>query len=114
MPLQHTATYDEFLDDRGRRYVVRLCIGMRAAVMQLGPTSVRIDWRKEWGRYEPRRHREATAERLIQEFERRQEPAEQVNELLAAAGRQPAKARLENGHHHDDSHDRQLPVADRA
>jgi len=107
--LKRTATYHEFLDERGQRFVVRLCEGMTAGVVQFGPLSERIEWRREWGRYHPQHT--ATAERLVAEFERRREPEEQVNRQLAeVAGRQPAAARVNR----PKNQDQQLPVADRA
>lgn len=105
--LKRTATYHEFLDDRGQRYVVRLCEGLAAGVVQLGPVSERIEWRREWGRYHPQHN--ATAERLVEEFDRRRQPCERINELLFAASRQPAVER-----NFRQGCDRQLPVADRA
>jgi hypothetical protein len=106
--LKRTASYHEYLDDRGQRFIVRLCEGMTAGVVQFGPISERIEWRREWGRYHPQHT--ATAERLVAEFERRRDPIEQINEKLALAGRQPAAAKRKRV----DQHERQLPVADRA
>lgn len=113
-----TAHYREFLDDRGQRYVVRLCEGMAVGVVQLGPVSERIEWRREWGRYHPQHN--ATAERLVAEFDRRlslqREPRERINDLLFAASRQPAAARHVRHAPTGPAQlsDRQLPVSDRA
>jgi len=102
--LKRTATYHEYLDDRGQRFVVRLCEGMAAGVVHFGPTSVRIEWRREWGRYHPQHN--ATAERLVAEFERRRVPSDRVNDELLAASQRPAAKRKARD-------DRQLPASDR-
>ena len=107
MTLRRTATYHEYLDDRGQRFVVRLNEGLAAGVVQFGPISERIEWRKEWGRYHPQHN--ATAERLVAEFERRRQPEERVNEALQAAARQPAAVKRPQRA----SGDRQLPASDR-
>lgn len=108
--LKRVATYHELLDDRGRRFVVRLCDGMQAGVVTTALAEERIAWDAAWGRYQPLCI--ATAERLVAEFERRQgrlQGVERVNEKLFAASRQPAASKH---HHHSD--DRQLPAGDRA
>jgi hypothetical protein len=106
--LECTAHYREFLDERGRRYVVRLSVGMRVGVVIFGPREESIEWRGEWGRYAPQA--EATAAALVEEFQRRLTQgcgAEQANaELLhPAAVRVACKACAD---------DRQLPAGDRA
>jgi hypothetical protein len=103
--LKRTATYHEYLDDRGQRFVVRLCEGMSAGVVQFGPLSERIEWRREWGRYHPQHN--STAERLVAEFERRRSPVDRVNEELLAASQRPAAGKRRR------QDDRQLPTSDR-
>lgn len=112
MTLKRTATYHEYLDDRGQRFVVRLCEGMAAGVVQFGPLSARIEWRKEWGRYYPQHNK--TAERLVEEFERRRVPGDQINNEFLAASRQPAANSSHGKRHPQRTDDRQLPAGDRA
>lgn len=106
--LNRTAHLHEFLDDTGRRYLVRLNVGMRMGVVQCGPLCERIEWRGEWGVYRP--NSDATAERIVAEFVARQArlgSLEPINDELAAiAGPQPKRK--------PDVHERQLPVSDRA
>lgn len=108
MKLKRTATYFEFLDERGTRYVVRLNVGMRAGLVVMGPREESIEWRHEWGRYLPQS--EATAETLVEEFCRRQlqrRPLELANaELLHPARKtRPIACACSDDH--------QLPIGDR-
>lgn len=82
--LKRTATYHEFLDDMGRRFVVRLASGMHVGVVETALGKERIEWKPEWGHYSPLS--EQTAARVVEEFCRRQtnrQPMERLNaELL--------------------------------
>lgn len=115
--LKRTATYHEFLDDTGRRFVVRLASGMHVGVVETALGKERIEWKPEWGHYSPLS--EQTAARVVEEFCRRQahrQPMERLNaELLHPTPPKsgliqtknytvtPAAARI----------DRQLPPGDR-
>jgi hypothetical protein len=85
--LKRTATYHEFLDDTGRRFVVRLASGMQVATVETALGRERIEWQKAWGRYSPLS--EETAAKVVEEFCRRQQrrqPMERANaELLHPA-----------------------------
>jgi hypothetical protein len=109
MALKRTATFHEFLDEAGRRFLVRLNTGMQIGTVETGLASERIEWQRDWGRYAPLS--EMTAERLVEEFCRRQEqrqPIERINAELMHPGRQPRAAEpCMCG-------DRQLPLGDRS
>jgi hypothetical protein len=105
LKLKRTAVYHEFLDERGRRYVVRLNVGMHAGQVVMGPREESIEWRPEWGLYRP--HSEATAEALVEEFWRRQSPLERVNAELLHPGRPKHREPCVC------ADDRQLPKGDR-
>lgn len=103
--LKRTATFHEFLDDTGRRWVVRLAHGMAVGVVETALARERIEWRREWGVYRPLS--EGTAERLVDEFCRKQakrQPIERINGELLHPSRRDACAC---------SDDRQLPAGDR-
>lgn len=110
------AHYYEGHDERGRRFLVRPCVGMRAAVVQDGLGEEVIHWQEAWevefGKYSPACTR--TADALVKEFLRRRVlrqrgTPEQINAELLVAARETRPARSPRTH--DDS---QLPVGDRA
>lgn len=110
--LDCTAHYREFLDERGRRYVVRLSVGMRAGVVIFGPREESIEWRREWGAYRPQS--EASARVLVEEFCRRQlSPIERANDELLAASRGGPFERRQTAKPCACADDRQLPAGDR-
>lgn len=111
--LKRTATYHEFLDDTGRRFVVRLASGMQVAVVETALGKERIEWRTEWGHYSPLS--EQTAARVVEEFlslQKRRQPYERLNAELLHPTRQitttaSTAARVRP------AGDRQLPAGDR-
>jgi hypothetical protein len=111
--LKRTATYHEFLDDRGRRFVVRLCEGMAVGIVAFGPLTDRFEWRRDWGRYSPLST--ITAERLVAEFCRkhlRDDVLDAINaELLATRSQEPVASSRDACRC---AGDRQLPAGDRA
>jgi hypothetical protein len=82
--LKRISTFHEFLDDTGRRFVVRLASAMQVATVETALGRERIEWQKAWGRYSPLS--EDTAAKAVEEFCRRQQrhqPMERANaELL--------------------------------
>ncbi len=113
MPSRKLAVLHEYIDDRGRRYVVRACVGMRAGVVQTALGDERIDWREEWGAYHP--NADATAERLFAEYERRQAFRQRGNpDRVNAELQEAAASKTSKPIHQPDSHERQLPTGDLA
>lgn len=110
--LKRTATFHEFLDDTGRRFVVRLASGMQVAVVETALGKERIEWRTEWGHYSPLS--EQTAARVVEEFlsrQQRRQPFEKANaELLhISAARVPVATAARTR----PAANRQLPPGDR-
>jgi hypothetical protein len=117
--LKRTATYHEFLDDTGRRFVVRLASGMQVGVVETALGRERVEWQKEWGRYSPLS--EETAARVVEEFCRRQQRREPMERANAELLHPPApKSGLTFTRNHTvrpaarAGEDRQLPKGDRS
>jgi hypothetical protein len=107
--VQWIAHYFEGLDERGRRFVVRPCVGSAAAVVAGYGVEELIRWRPEWGRYRPQST--DTADRLVAEFlRRRRGHPDRVNGELQQLAREPVPVRPPQ----PDAHERQLPAGDRA
>jgi hypothetical protein len=89
-----------------RRYVIHLLVGDEAAARVIDALGdERIDWRPEWGKWQP--FAKATFEKLVAEFERRRaRPSiDDVNAELALKEARSQGVRRPA--------DRQLPVCDR-
>jgi hypothetical protein len=119
--MQWIAHYFEGVDERGRRWIVRPCVGTAAAVVQAYGLEELIHWQAAWGTYRP--NATSTADRLVAEFlrivsRRRKGDPDRVNAELAMLAREGPPGRClaaaASRSATYDGHERQLPVGDRA